>query len=183
MDIIKQIKLDTDQILKTELEKFKNEYIIETDGKLEELTCTLTNNEILIGKLDQRIHGLEEIDDEQINGNLRNNFIVKGIQEVDDEKWSDTKEIIAESFSKLLNLSKQTVHDVIESPSWLKKNGHSPQNIYMRLYTSEDAKYYCDLFRKLNIHQKTKIKTSSRFSKKVTDRRNQAMLERNNLIE
>ena len=32
MKIIKQIKIDTDQILKTELEKFKNEYIIETMG-------------------------------------------------------------------------------------------------------------------------------------------------------
>ena len=63
----KQMKIDTDQIPKTELEKFKNEYIIETDGKLEELTCTLTNNEILVGKLDRRIHELEEIVDESMN--------------------------------------------------------------------------------------------------------------------
>ena len=57
---------------------------------------------------------------------------------------------------------------VLKEPIVVGKNGHSPQNIYMRLYTSEDVKYYCDLFRKLNIHQKTKIKTSPQFSKKVT---------------
>ena len=72
---------------------------------------------------------------------------------------------------------------VLKEPIVVGKNGHSPRNIYMRLYTSEDVKYYWDFFRKLNIHQKTKIKTSPQFSKKVTGRRNQAMLERKNLID
>ena len=184
MDITEQIRKDTDEILKTELDKFKNEYITVTEEKIEQLTNSLSNNEILIGKLERKICDLEEIVDEQINRNLRNNIIVKDIPEVEDEKWSDTKDIVATSFSNILNISKQSVHDGIErAHRGGKKSGHSPRNIYMRLYTSEDVKYYCDLLRKLNIRHKTTIKASPQFSKKVTDRRNQAMLERKHLID
>ena len=72
---------------------------------------------------------------------------------------------------------------VLKEPITAEKSGHSPHDIYMRLYTSEDVKYYCDLLRKLNIQHKTAIKASSQFSKKVTERRNQAMLERKHLID
>ena len=88
MDIITQIKIDTGEILKTELEKFKHDYLIEADGKLEELTTNITNNEELITTLEKRICDLEETVDEQRNRNMRNNLIVKGIQEVEDENWS-----------------------------------------------------------------------------------------------
>ena len=57
---------------------------------------------------------MEEIVDEQINRNLRNNIVVKDKPELEDEKWSNTKDIVATSFSNILNISKQTVYDGIE---------------------------------------------------------------------
>ena len=86
MDIITQIKMDTDKILKTELEKSKYQYIVDADEKLEELTTKVNKNEELISTLEKRICDLEETVDNQINRSMRNNLIIKGIQQGDDEK-------------------------------------------------------------------------------------------------
>ena len=67
MDIIEQIRKDTDEILKTKLDKFKNEYITVTEEKIEQLMNSLSKNEILVGKLERKICDLEEIVEEQHN--------------------------------------------------------------------------------------------------------------------
>ena len=90
LDIIEQIRKDTDKILKTALDKFKNEYITATEEKIEQLTNSQSTNEILIGKLERKICDLEVIVDEQINRNLCNNIIVKDMPEVEDENSVST---------------------------------------------------------------------------------------------
>ena len=109
LDIIEQIRKDTDEILKTALDKFKNEYITAREEKIEQLTNSQSTNEILVGKLERKICDLEVIVDEQINRNLCNNIIVKDIPEVEDEKWSNTKDIVATSFSNILDKYFKTI--------------------------------------------------------------------------
>ena len=65
-DIITQIKMDTNEILKTELEKLKYQYIVEADEKLGELTTNVNKNEKLISTLEKRICDLEDTVDNQI---------------------------------------------------------------------------------------------------------------------
>ena len=71
---------------------------------------------------------------------MRNNLIVKGIQEVEDENRSDTTDIVAASFSQLLDIPKQTVYEGIE------RAHHGGTNL-------------AKSFHKLNIQRKTKVKT------------------------
>ena len=93
--------------------------IVKATPKLEEL----------IVKLEKCICNLEETVEEQ---KYEKNVIVKGIQEVKDENWSNTKDIVPASFSQLLDIPKQMVYEGIErAHRGGKKLGNSQRNIYM----------------------------------------------------
>ena len=114
---------------------------------------------------------------------MRNSLILKNIPEDEGENnWDDTKCTVATHLSKVLGINKNDITNRIErAHRGGKKSQKYHRNIYIRLYSSEDVKYYIFELRKLNMAKKTNIIGMNQYSKKLTERRNQALYERKKL--
>ena len=113
---------------------------------------------------------------------MRNSLILQNIREADNETWDDTKRLVATALTELLGLNqKEVINGIERAHRGGKKDKNRNRNIFVRLYCSEDVKYYCYEIRKLNINGKTKIIATQQFSKKLTLRRDLALQERKRL--
>ena len=131
--------------------------------------------------------------DDQVNRSLRNNIVIRGLP--GEEKMEETKSLVAKLFSKLDNgkPNDKTFEMAIERAHRQGDQGDNqdegkkrdgPRHIVARLYCSEAVKHYEKQARLLrmadpNFH----IQVSQQYSDAVTDRRNQAMIKRRELID
>ena len=156
---------------------------IELRKSVNEVSDTVKVHSTKLDEHEERLLQLENELDDQINRNMRNSLIFKGIPEVADESWEQTKNSICNFSSKIYNTTESSICDRIERAHRRGKrinNHHRP--IFARFYCSEDVKYYNDKIRHLCINKKNEGVTSNlQFSKRLKERRNTAMMERKRL--
>ena len=113
---------------------------------------------------------------------MRNSLVIKGIPELENESWEQSKHAVGNLLGPLLHENPLNIADGIErAHRGGEKRQNKPRNIYTRFYCSENVKYYNTKIRELNMRKATDVTCSLQFSKKLTIRRNNAMMERNNL--
>ena len=151
-----------------------------------------TSYEKQLSDLEKELKQRENEIDEQANRSMRGNVIIKGIPEADNEKedWDTTKSIVTDYLSTLSNENTDTVFRKLDRVHrGGKKDSGKPRHIYANFVYSTDASYYVDLSVKkwVSCHNKGEPKPTWRieqqYSKKLTERRDQALLYRQELLK
>ena len=128
----------------------------------------------------------EELDD-QINRSLRTTLIIKGVNEEPNESWEDTENILVKMLARHLSMHDEAqVAEMIERAHRGKKSSTSngPRHIFARFYSWKDSEYVQSKYLSLNkANPKMKIKVHQMYSKRVTERRNAALLKRRDLMK
>ena len=132
------IKMNTlTNIINKQAEKITNleETLNIQDEIIIQHTRTLT-------KYEKRMSELEETIDDQINRNMRNNLVIKGIVEENNESWSSTKSLVCDVLSRHLQMDNTLTSNTIErAHRGGKKHPKKIRHIYMKLFSTEDVKY------------------------------------------
>ena len=127
--------------------------------------------------------------DEIVNRSMRGNVVIKGIPEKENEDWDTTKSIATDYISTLSNENTDTVFRKLDRVHrGGKMEGNKPRHIYANFVYSTDASFYVDLSVKkwVSCHNKGETKPTWRmehqYSKKLTERRDKALLYRQELL-
>ena len=161
------------------------------EGEIEKLKTSCDRQ---ISDLEQQLSQCVNELDEQVNRSMRGNVIIKGIPEVESEgekeNWDATKSIVTEHIASLSNENPDAVFRKLDRVHrGGKKDNDKPRHIYANFIYSTDASYYVDLSVKqwVNSHNKSEPQPTWRieqqFSKKLTARRDQALLYRQKLLK
>lgn len=142
--------------------------------------------------LHARIDSLEAELDDQVNRGMRNNIILRGIAEEDNETWEMTKATTAEVIARHLQRDKSQVEASIERAhrggkkrTTTSSDGQPPppRRIFARLRFSDTAQDIFTSFRELAVKKPNMpIRIEMQYSERVTRRRNEALLERKSLL-
>ena len=102
-------------------------------NNLHEQSETVKKHTNLLNDYEKRIIELESMLDDQINRSMRNNIVMKGISEENNETPSQTKDIVSNIIGRHLNIDSNTVHNAIErAHRGGKRDGNKkPRNIYI----------------------------------------------------
>lgn len=142
-------------------------------------------------ELRSRIDDLETQLDDQVNRGMRNNIILRGIAEEENETWDITKAKTAEVIARHLQRDKTQVAAQIERAhrGGKKRQASSdgqpppPRRIFARMRFSDAAADVYTAFRVLAVkHADMTIRVEQQFSERITRRRNDALLERKSLL-
>ena len=128
---------------------------------------------------------LQKTLDDQINRNLRKTLIFKNVDETvgHQETWADTTQIIADLISRTSNenVDPNNIKASIERCHRGKgnlSNQSKPRLIFVKFNKWKDSEHTKDLFRR-----NSKIRVEQMYSPAVTQRRNDAMIERRQLLD
>ena len=130
--------------------------------------------------------------DDQVNRSLRSTLIFKVINEESNATWEATEEIVTSIIALHLKVSEEQASDMIErahrggskqsGKSSSSKNG--PRYIFVKFYSWKDDGMIRSGFADLNAKNRSMaIRVNQMFSKRLTVRRNNAMLKRKQLLE
>ena len=116
---------------------------------------------------------------------MRNNLIIKNIPEEDQETWDISKNKVGEILESISGVDRNKITEGIErAHRGGKKKADKRRNIYIRFYSWDDAEYYFQKFKSLAMKKHHfNYKIDRQYSKKLTSRRNEAMLERKRLLD
>ena len=136
----------------------------------------------------QQLNEVEERLEERTNRQLRQTIIIKGIKELDNETWEDTKDLVSNQIAKNLGISTRVADDMLNR---VHRGKHSenpldhnkPRPIYALLHKWHDCEEILEVFRTLNINRKSSVRAEYMFGPKTTIRRNMALFERKQLKE
>ena len=126
--------------------------------------------------------------DDLANRSMRGNVVVKGLEESDNEDWTATKNMLCDYLASLSNEPAEEIFNKLDRAHRSgKMDRNKPRNIYANFLKSTDADYYVEQCIKHNVKHtsnpnRSTIKIDHQFSKRVMDRRNEAMIERRQLL-
>ena len=164
--------------------------------KINELTTRVSNAENTINQKNEVITHLQQELDDQINRNMRNNLVIRGIPEAPEGEREDTRSIVCAELAKLWN--NDTFHnpyykfnddDELLAPHEQieklidrahrggKRNTRGPRNIYVKFLSSQTVDQFMISIRST----KVPYRIERQYSKAVNERRNTAMIERKRL--
>ena len=134
------------------------------------------------------VNDLEERVVDRTNRQLRKTLVITGINEIENESWSDTKKLVAKAISKNLNMHYDDAYDMLErvhrsAPTTLgKKIGR--RDIYAAIHDWEDCEFLTRKFRQLNgKNRNLNIHFNYKYGPLTTRRRNGALKLRRELID
>ena len=184
---LNKIEIDNQKDEIIELKKENNELSLRIDVFYQKLD-NLVPDEINLdsSNVASRVHEIEERLESRTNRQLRQTLILRGIQELRDETWDDTKQLVAKAISKNTEVSYKCAENMINRVHRGKqnpRNHNQPRPIYMALHKWEDSEYIVEAFRDLNINKKSSIRAEYMFGPLTTIRRNAALLKRKELKE
>lgn len=155
---------------------------------------TLANDNLQqISRLQASVNELKEANrnlsaslDDQINRSMRSTLIFKGIKEEPHETWEETEKILAETISRHLEIDLDKVSDMIERAHRGRNETSDrkvPRYVFVKFFSWKDSETVKNGFSSLcRQHPKMGIRVDQMYSKVVTKRRNEAMLERRTLL-
>ena len=101
------------------------------------------------------INDLEERVEDRTNRQLRKTLVITGINESENESWSDTKKIVAKTISRNLKISYDDSFDMLErvhrSAPTTNEKKIGRRDIYAAIHEWQDCEFLTRQFRKLNI--------------------------------
>ena len=130
--------------------------------------------------------------DDQVNRSLRPTLILKGVNEENNETWEATEEIVKSIINRHLKVGEEQACDMIERAhrGGSKQSGRSssskngPRYIFVKFHSWKDSEMIKSGFADLNAKNRSMaIRVNQMFSKRLTVRRNNAMLKRKQLLE
>ena len=151
-------------------------------NKLDNLDPGKSNYDIT--NVSKKVQEIEERLEERTNRQLRQTLIIRGIQEVPNETWDDTKDLVAKAISKNTDVSFQEATNMLNRVHRGRpnpKNKNQPRPIYMALHKWEDCEFIVDEFRDLNINRRSTIRVEYMYGPLTSIRRNAALLKRKTL--
>ena len=152
--------------------------------KLENVGSGASN--IVPANVINKVQEIEERLEDRTNRQLRQTLIIRGLKEIPNETWDDTKELVAKAISKNLDVSKTEASDMLNRVHRGRpnpRNNNQPRPIYMALHNWSDCEYIVDEFRSLNIKKMSSIRAEFMYGPLTTLRRNAALLKRKTLKE
>ena len=135
--------------------------------------------------------------DDQLNRSLRNNLVLKNVKGTD-KTPEESKTLAATMLCEFNGIKNPTPNDIQYHENAIErahrmmgkedkeedKDDGRPKPLVMRLYCSESVGYYEKKARLLRIQDKRySVFASQQYSDLLTDRRNQAMIKRRELID
>ena len=117
-----------------------------------------------------------------VNRNMRNNLIIKGINESENESVKDKVVHYLHSLDVKGNAD-YLFNKIERAHRGSKKVEGQPRHIYIRFYSTEDVSHFHELARKTSARNKNNtIKVDFQFSANITARRNKAMVKCRDLL-
>ena len=167
----------------------------EHSQKITDLTTRVYNAENTINQKNEEITHLQQELDDQINRNMRNNLVIRGIPEAEGER-EDTRSIVCAELAKLWNddtfhnpYYKYNDDDELQAPHEQieklidrahrggKRSTRGPRNIYVKFLSSQTVDQFMISIRST----KVPFRIERQYTQAVNKRRNAAMLERKRL--
>ena len=188
--VVHKHELDEQKDIITELQHTNIELKSQLDALCEKLSSFEDVKSASINKeaqLSNKINEIEELVEARTNRQLRQTIIISGINEREGETWEETRELVAKTISKNLNMSFDTAGDMLNRVHRASRKDrmhpNKPRKIYAALYCWDDCELLIEKFRKLNISGRTSIRIDYMFGPKTSQRRNLAMVKRKELKE
>ena len=179
-------------LLDKKLSAFKKELLEDIEMKIQQNSMQIQTNasvinqhETIINDCKEKIKELEDALDDQLNRSMRNNIVLKGVPEDDREDWEATKSKVTDILVKLSGDSSASVRGEIDRAH---RGGAripgKPRHIYANLSSSTRVDFYI----KKNISENLQsrhynIHIDRQYTKKLTERRNNALKKRKELLE
>ena len=133
------------------------------------------------------ISKLEERVEDRTNRQLRKTLTITGIQEIENESWTDTKKLVAKTISGNLNIKYDDAFDMLErvhrSAPTTNASKIGRRDIFAAIYDWNDCEFLTRKFRNLNgKNRNLKIHFNYKYGPLTTRRRNAALYQRRKLF-
>ena len=104
------------------------------NDELKQLNTKLVDEAQKIAKLEEKNTLLEHQLDDIINRGMRNNLILKGIPETDQENYASTELLVADTLAEITGKTSDDIRLQIERAHRSGVISRRPRNIYMRFF-------------------------------------------------
>ena len=186
------VTLDSiEELLKKQKDEIVQEISKDITTKIEALTKRIDennnstkSNKDEIGKLNKRVKELESKLEDQTNRSLRNTLIIRGLKEHEIENnCSQTSRKVNEVLSRVLDMPPQHISHMIKRCHRGQKKDDKVRPIFIKFQSWKDAQFVLTSITRIRTKNRHfEFKIDQMYTEDVTDRRNEAMIERRKLL-